>query len=319
MNRIAILTAFVELADSGAFAAAAKRLGVTAAVLSKHPQFLDPRLSVRLLNRTTRKIRLTQSGARYYQHGAQVLSNFAEMESPAASLKTTRPRTVRINTDISLGRVLGPMIAEYVARHHRISCELIITERKVDFIEERFDLAVRVDDVPTCNSLTARLIGIRRSVLGASPVYLGRFGAPNHPNDLSGHNCLVLTHSPADRHWCFISADNEHVVEIDGNLSSNCIETVRSATIAGYGISFLPLDVVAGDFSTGRLRRVLPDYSPKDARVYAIYPAGGYVSLNLGTLLDFLDEQLRRLGVDRFRQDEIERLSACTFHPDQQG
>jgi DNA-binding transcriptional LysR family regulator len=320
MDRIAVLAAFVKVAEAGSFVSAAKRLSVTGDVVTKHVQVLERRLGIRLLNRTTRQVSLTEAGTRYYQSCARVLSDFTEAERLARLLKSAPSGTLRVNTDTSLARVLGPIVADYVARYPGVAFELTTNDQAVDFVGERFDLAVRAGDFPDRTSLVRRRIGMRRSVLCVSETYVARAGEPRHPPELARYNCLIWSHLPADRRWRFTGTDGRCVVEIDGNLWSNSIELLRAATIAGQGISLLPLDVVFDDLRTGRLRRLLSDNKPQDATVYAIYPACRRMSVNLRTFLDYLVEQWQDVDSDHPRQitgDVDRRL--CTVHADQQG
>jgi DNA-binding transcriptional LysR family regulator len=322
VDRIAIPAAFVKVAEAGSFVSAAKRLSVTAAVVTKHVQVLERRLGIRLLNRTTPKVSLTEAGSRYYQRCARVLSDFTEAERLARSLKSAPSGTLRVNADTSLARVLGPIVADYVARYSGVAFELTTNDQAADLVDEQFDLTVRAGDFPDRTSLIRRRIGMRRFALCASETYLARAGVPRHPLELARYNCLIWSHSPADRRWRFTGTDGCCLVEIDGNLCSNSIELLRAATIAGQGISLLPLEVVVDDLWTGRLRRLLPDNKPRDATVYAIHPACQHVSVNLRTFLDYLVEQWPRdVDLDHPRQitGDVDRRLCCTVHPDQQG
>lgn len=321
MDRLASISAFVQVVETGSFSAAAKRLKVAPALVTKRVQCLEERLGIRLLNRTTRKVGLTELGERYYQRCARFLSDFAEAESFARSLQSTPHGTFRINTSVALARILSPIIAAYVEIYPDVSFELIMTDHMVGMVEEHFDLAIRAGVLPDCNSLIRRSLGIGRFALCAAPAYLARAGVPHHPKDLAAHNCLNFAQSRTDRDWRFTGREGEYVVGINGNLRSNSIEALRAATLAGQGICLLPQLVVADDLWAGRLERLLAEYPTPDAIIHALYPAGRHESAQLRTFLDFLVKQLRDTDRDRKRpQGNRANTAQCAvFHPDQQG
>jgi DNA-binding transcriptional LysR family regulator len=321
MDRITSISAFVQVAESGSFSGAARRLNITPAMVTNHVQFLEGRLGVRLLNRTTRKVGLTEAGTRYYQRCTRILSDLAEADSFARSLRAAPHGTFRLNTDVALARLLGPVIADYVAVYPAVSFELIMTDQSVDMVEERFDLAVRAGDLPDRNSLIQRRLGIGKSAICAAPAYLTRAGVPRHPKDLAGHNCLDVVPSPAGAEWRFAGPDGEYLVEVGGNLRSNSLEALRAAAVAGHGVCVLPLTIVADDLRAGRLERLLPEYRTPDAIIHAVYPAGPHVSVNLRTFLDFLLERLRAAERDRPKEPSAgDNFSASvTAHPARQN
>jgi DNA-binding transcriptional LysR family regulator len=290
MDRIASMQAFVQVVDAGSFSGAAKRLNVSPAVVTGHVQSLERRLGVQLLNRTTRKVNLTEVGRSFYERCSRILAEVEEAESLANALQTTPRGTLRLNTSVSLARLVTPLINDYVALYPEVNFELIMSDHMVDMVEEGYDLALRTGPLPD-SSLKTRRLGMGGMVLCAAPSYIARHGRPERPEDLARHNCLLYVNSHLEGHWNFSGADGEHEVDVGGNLRSNSIEGLRAATLAGLGICLLPLVNVADDLRAGGLVRLLPDYRTAEVVVQAVYPPG-HVSVKVRTFLDFLVERL---------------------------
>jgi len=266
MDRIMSLQAFVQVVDSGSFSGAAKRLGVSPAVVTGHVQALEKRLGVQLLNRTTRKVNLTEVGRGF--HG-----------------------TLRLNTSVSLARLVTPLISDYVSLYPDVCFELVMSDRMVDMVEEGFDLALRSGPLPDSSLITRRL-GVGRLVLCAAPEYLARHGRPERPEDLAEHNCLIYINSHLEGRWRLSGPDGEHDVAIAGNLRSNSVEGLRAAALAGLGICLLPTVNISEDLAAGHLVRLLPDYRTTEVVLQAVYPPGRHVPVKVRTFIDFLVERL---------------------------
>jgi DNA-binding transcriptional LysR family regulator len=284
------MQAFVQVVDAGSFSGAAKRLNVSPAVITGHVQALERRLGVQLLNRTTRKVNLTEVGRSFYERISRILAEVEEAESLVSALQTTPRGTLRLNTSVSLARLVTPLIAEYQALYPEVSFELIMSDRMVDMVEEGFDLALRAGPLPD-SSLKTRRLGMGSMVLCAAPSYVTRQGRPECPEQLAAHNCLLYVNSHLEGHWRFSGDDGEHEVDVGGNLRSNSIEALRAATLAGHGIALLPMVNVAEDLRAGTLIRLLPDYRTAEVVVQAVYPPG-HVSVKVRTFLDFLVDRL---------------------------
>jgi DNA-binding transcriptional LysR family regulator len=291
MDRIASMQAFVQVVDSGSFSRAAQRLNVSPAVVTGHVQSLEKRLGVQLLNRTTRKVNVTEIGRSFYERSNRILAEIEDAESMASALQATPRGTLRLNTSVSLARLVTPLIAEYVARYPDVSFELIMTDRMVDMVEEGFDLALRSGPLPN-SSLRTRRLGMGRMVLCAAPAYLARRGTPVRPAELAQHNCLIYVNSHLEGRWRLTGPGGEHEVEVSGNLRSNSIEGLRAATLAGLGIGLLPTVNLADELEAGDLVRLLTDYRTSEVVVQAVYPPGRHISVKVRTFLDFLVERL---------------------------
>jgi DNA-binding transcriptional LysR family regulator len=291
MDRITSMQAFVQVVDSGSFAGAARRLSVSPAVVTGAVQSLEKRLGVQLLNRTTRKVNLTEVGRGFYERCSRILAEIDEAESLASALQASPRGLLRLNTSVALARLVTPLIGAYVALYPEVSFELVMSDHMVDLVEEGFDLALRTGPLPD-SSLRVRRLGMGRMVLCAAPHYVAQHGTPEHPRDLARHNCLVYVNSDLGSRWRFSGPDGEHEVGVSGNLRSNSIEGLRSAVLAGLGAALLPTIIVADDLKAGALVELLPRYSTSEVVVQAVYPPGRHVSAKVRTFLDFLVERL---------------------------
>ena len=297
MDRITSMQAFVQVVDTGSFAGAARRLSVSPAVVTGAVQSLEKRLGVQLLNRTTRKVNLTEVGRGFYERCSRILAEIDEAETLASALQASPRGRLRLNTSVALARLVTPLIGDYVALYPEVLFELIMSDHMVDLVEEGFDLALRTGALPD-SSLRLRRLGVGRMVLCAAPRYLARRDAPEHPSDLGHHNCLVYVNSESASRWRFSGPDGEHEIAVSGNLRSNSIEGLRSAVLAGMGASLLPAIIIADDLKSGALVQLLPRYTTNEVVVQAVYPPGRHVSAKVRTFLDFLAERLCTMPAD---------------------
>jgi DNA-binding transcriptional LysR family regulator len=289
MDRLVSMQAFVQVVDSGSFAGAAKRLAASPAAVTHHVQALEDRLGVQLLNRTTRKLNLTEVGRTFYQHSARILAQVEEAERSATLLQTTPRGLLRLNTSEGIARVVMPLIAEFSEAYPEMAFDVVLTDRMADMVEEGFDLALRAGPLPD-STLISRKLGLGRLTLCAAPDYVARCGAPQRPEDLSSHNCLI--YHMLGNEWRFTSRAGAVAVAVSGNLRSNSLEAVRRAALSGQGIGLLAAIVVAEDLQNGALVQLLPGYEVNEVVIQAVYPASRHVSVKIRSFLDFLVKRL---------------------------
>ena len=289
MDRLASMQAFVQVVDSGSFAGAAKRLAASPAAVTHHVQALEDRLGVQLLNRTTRRLSLTEVGRTFYQHSAQILAQVEEAERSATLLQTTPRGLLRLNTSEGIARVVMPLIAEFTAAHPEMSFDVVLSDRMVDMVEGGFDLALRAGPLPD-SSLISRKLALGKLILCAAPDYLARRGAPQRPEDLAGHNCLI--YQMLGNEWRFNGRAGDVAVAVSGNLRSNSLEAVRRAALSGQGIGLLAAVVVAEDLQKGALVRLLPEYDANEVVIQAVYPASRHLSVKTRSFLGFLAQRM---------------------------
>lgn len=294
MDHVINMSAFVQVVNAGSFVGAARRLDISPASVTSRVQSLEQRFGVRLLNRTTRRVSLTEEGEAFYQRCNRILAEIADVESLASALQAKPNGTLRLNADATLTRLVAPLVGEYTALYPDVSCELILTEKMADIVEEKFDLAIFAGPLRD-SALVGRSLGVAPAVICAAPAYLMRHGSPQHPKDLMTQNCLDLVNGAAGNQWRFIGTDGEHVIAVTGNLRSNSIEGLRAGALAGQGICLVPLASVAEDIGRGSLVRLLSAYEIAAPVVQAVYPPGRHLSTKVRTFLDFLIKRLRKV------------------------
>ena len=291
MDRLTSLTVFGRVAECGGFSAAARRLNMSTTMVSNHVQALEDRLGVRLLNRTTRKVSLTEIGQAYYQRSSQILSDLEEADRIAGALQATPQGTLRLHSSLSVDRFLAPIISEFVNLYPAVSIDLTVGERMVDMVEEGLDLAVRSLPLPDSSLIVRRLTSWRNIVCG-SPDYFERHGTPRRLDDLVHHNCMRHASYPFGDEWRFEDPEGKPVsVRINGNLLTNSQETLRRLALDGRGLFIPPPFLVDGDLRTGRLVRVLEDYSGVEFAINAFYPHRHHVSAKVRAFIDLLAER----------------------------
>ena len=295
MDRLTSIEVFARVVETGSFAAAAERLGIGRAAASKHVLRLEERLGARLLNRTTRRVGLTEEGAAFYERCSRILAELEEAEHDLGAARREPRGTLRINAPVSFGVLhLGAAIGAFAIRYPQVRIALALNDRFVDLVEEGFDVAVRIGRLPS-SSLVARRICETRLVPVASPGYWARHGKPALPEDLRRHNCLIYT-LQAGSDWRFVGADGaEHHVTVGGSISASNGDVLRAAALDGVGVALLP-DFIAGpDVRRGDLVEALPSYRPPVLGVHAVYPPTRHVPAKLRAFIDFLGERFSPL------------------------
>ncbi len=291
MDRLTSLTVFGHVVESGGFSAAARRLDMSVTMVSKHIQSLEDRLGARLLNRTTRKVSLTEIGKAYYERSRQILMELDEADRIADALHSTPRGTLRVYTSTNIVRFLSPVFDEYL-RCIPASPSISLTgERMVDIVEEGYDLAIRTVPQPD-SSLIVRKLSPWRHILCCTPAYLETHPEPKHPSDLINHNCLQYKFYPYGDGWRFERSDKQMVTaRINGNVVSTNAELLRFLALKGHGLFLAPSFLVADELADGSLVRLLPDHRPVEFSINAIYPHRNHLSSKLRTFIDLLAER----------------------------
>lgn len=292
MDRLTSMTAFVKVVDNGGFSAAARALHMSPSMVTTHIQSLEERLGVRLLNRSTRRVGLTEVGQAYYERCVQILAELDDADQIAQVLQSTPRGTLRLNTSIVMPPFIGPVICRYVEQHPDVAVEMVISDRMVDLVEEGFDLSIRVTPVPD-SSLIARNLANYRFVVCGAPDYLAARGTPRHPADLLQHNCLIFSQSPWGNEWLFAGPDGEQRVAVTGNLRSNSAVALRLAALCGQGLLATMSFQVADEIASGRLIPVLTDYLATEFHVLAVYPHRHRLSAKVRSFIDLLAQHFR--------------------------
>ena len=287
MDRMTSMATFVKVVESGGFSAAARTLGMSPSMATAHVQSLEERLGVRLLNRSTRRVSLTEVGHAYYERCLQILADADDADQIAQALQSTPRGTLRLNTSIAIPPLLAPVIAEFVALYPEISINLTMTDRMIDLVEEGFDLAVRNMSVPD-SSLVVRRIATYRFVVCGAPGYLAARGIPRQPADLVHHNCLVYSHSAWGNEWRFAGLEGEQSVAVAGNLQANSDNALRLAAVHGQGLALAPSFLLIDEIKSGRLVPVLTEFLQTEHAINAIYPHRHHLSAKVRSFIDLL-------------------------------
>ena len=292
MDTVAAMIVFAKVVEANSFSEAARRLGQSKSAISKQVAGLEDRLGARLLNRTTRRLSLTEVGAALYERCARIATEVEAAEQIVTHLHAAPRGTLRVNAPMSFGHLhLAPTIPAFLDRYPEVTIDLTLNDRFVDLIDEGYDLAIRIARL-TDSSLVARKLAPARLVLCAAPSYVARRGAPLAPNDLQGHECIIYAQQTLLDQWQFLDGEGHRsTVGVRGRLQSNNGDAIRAALLAGAGIGRLPTFLVGPDICDGRLVRLLPDYdSVFDGGVYAIYPHSRHLSPKVRAFVDFLVE-----------------------------
>ena len=296
MDRMASMAAFTKVVGAGSFSAAAREMQVSQALVSKQIQELESWLGARLLNRTTRRLSLTEVGTAFYERASRILEAVEEAKGAAGALQTVPRGRLRINAPVSFGLLhLAPAVTDFLQRFPDVSVELLVNDRLVDLLEGEFDAGVRIGRLRD-SSLIARRIAPIRLVVCAAPEYLARRGTPRTPEDLRQHDCLEYTYFESRGSWRLLNPDRkELVVPVSGRYLANNGDVLRTTAIAGGGIVLLPTFIVGEDLRAGRLVRLLPDHPPPEQGLHVLYPPGRHLSAKVRSFVDFL---VARFGGD---------------------
>ena len=286
MDRLAGIPAFEGVVAAGSFAGAARALGLSVAAVSKQVRGLEDRLGVRLLQRTTRQVRLTDAGERFHERCRRILADLEEAEREVAARQETARGRVRVSAPMSFGeRHLGPLVSAFLARHPDVEIDLVLDDRFVDLLAEGFDVAVRIAELRD-SSLVARRLCASRRVLCASPAYLARHGTPAAPDDLPAHRCIGYAYMASGCDWPFRARDGRRLVRVRGPVMSNNGDVLRVLALDGCGIALLPTFLVSDDLHAGRLREVLPDQLDGDPALWVLHPSRRHVPLAVRAFVD---------------------------------
>jgi DNA-binding transcriptional LysR family regulator len=289
VDTLTSMKVFATVVETGSFAAASDRLDLSRSMASKYVAHLEEHLGTRLLQRTTRKLTLTESGSSYYERCQQILADIAEAEQGAVHLTAAPRGTLKLTIPASFGILhMGPLVADYLKQYPDVKINIMLSDRRVDLIEEGLDLAVRIGALPE-SGLIARRLASDRIAICASPDYLAQHGAPMIPADLERHNCLLYSYSASGDEWRMTGpGGEEYAVKVSGSLRATSGEMVKLAALGGIGLMRQPLFLAATDIRAGRLVEVLTDYQSFDLGIYAVYPSRKHLSAKVRTFVDFL-------------------------------
>jgi len=297
MDRFAELKAFCLVASNGGFSAAARQLGVATSSVTRLVDALEQRLGAPLLNRSTRSITLTDSGRGYFEHAAQILASLDEADDAAAGGNTEPGGVLRISAPVTLAiRYIAPLLPELARRHPKLALDLRLSDALSNMVDEAIDVAIRIGNPEQQPNLIARKLAGHRRHICASPAYLARHGAPQTPQQLAEHNCLLFSYGAARHSWRLRNAGLAQEIEVRGSLQVNNSEMLRQAALGGLGLALLPDWLVQPDLAAGALLPVLGEYQANpgemDVGIYAVYAANRRGSSKIRAFTDLLAQAL---------------------------
>jgi len=295
LDRFVALQVFRHVAELKSFAEAGRRLSLSAPAISKNIAELEAHVGARLINRTTRRMSLTDEGRIYLEHVARGLDALAEADealgpiraAPAGTLRVSAPMTVTLTR-------LSAAIPTFLARYPDLKLDLHLDDRRVDIVREGFDLAVRGSDNFEDSSLVARRLAVMRHVLCAAPSYFASRPAPRTPSDLKSHTHVRFGLSAHADVWSFTRGGRTEQVAVDARYSVSSSLAVRDALRAGFGVGLIPRPYVEEDLREGRLQAALEDWSADETTLYAVYPSRQHMAPKLRVFLDFLIGEFER-------------------------
>jgi len=292
MDRFEDLQAFVAVVEAGSFTAAAERLDSAKSAVSRRISKLEERLGVQLLHRTTRSLSLTESGRSFYEHSARILADLDEAEAAVQQAHGELRGTLKVALPLSFGvRHMGKPIAAFAKLHPKIQFELDLNDRRIDLIEEGVDLALRIGRLSD-SSLIARRLFDARTVACASPHYLHEHGAPETPEDLRHHACLVYGNlADPDRWRCTDAKGHRHDVRVNVAMRASSGDFLVNAASHGLGIALSPTFIASEAIRRGNLVPVLADYEWPVSPAWAVYPPTRHLNYRVRAFIDFLAER----------------------------
>ncbi|NTV94997.1 MAG: LysR family transcriptional regulator [Thiobacillus sp.] len=288
MDRFREMQAFVAVVDTGSFVGAGELLHVSKASISRVVMQLEARLGARLLQRTTRRLSLTEAGEAYYTRCRQILADLDEADGMVGDVTLQAGGRLRVNAPLSFGVTrLAALWPEFMRRHPGVELEVDLSDRLVDLVEEGYDMAIRITK-PRDSSLIHRPLAKTRVLLCAAPDYLARCGTPAEVADLAQHEIIAYTYAPGGDTWHFATPAGEQSVTVRPRLRANNGETCRDAALAGLGITQQPDFLVLDHLAAGRLVELLPESCSRELGIYAVYPSRKHLSVKVRALADYL-------------------------------
>ncbi|OZI72764.1 MULTISPECIES: LysR family transcriptional regulator [Bordetella] len=293
MDHLTALRVFRRVVELTSFAHAARQLGLSPAAVSKNVGELEAHLQVRLLNRTTRRMSLTEAGALYYDQIVRILDDLDEAGRSLGPMQSRPSGVLRVSAPMSLTLIgLSEAIPRFLRAYPDLSLDLHLDDRRVDIVREGFDLAIRGSDRLEDSNLVARRLTLLTHVLCGAPSYFEEHGVPASPEELQAHNCIRFSLSGHADEWVFERAGQSVRVAIRGRYRVNSSLAVRDALRAGFGVSLIPLTYVRQDLAEGRLRTVLDDWSMVGTYIYAVYPSRRHVAAKVRAFVEFIVDEL---------------------------
>ncbi|MBO0347006.1 LysR family transcriptional regulator [Roseibium limicola] len=288
MDALTRMRCFIQVVDSQGFSAAARDMGRSKALVSKYIGELEDELGVRLLNRTTRQVSLTEVGEAYYREASEILQRIDDLQDSIQSSHQAVKGRLKVSAPRSMGDgLLNRAMMEFLVAYPDVVLDLRLEDRFVDLVEEGFDVAIRVTDMED-SSLIARKIAPFQTVVCATPEVIEKYGIPRVPADLSGRPCIIDTNYRFKQNWNFVEDNARVSVTVRGPVEVNSASAGRDAAFCHLGFLRTPQVFVFGDIQAGRLIPVLDEFEPDNSGIYAVYPHRRHLTGKVRAFVDYL-------------------------------
>src|SRR5262245_786269 len=267
----------------------------------QHVKSLEDRLGVRLLNRTTRNVSLTEAGHAYYNRCVKILSEIDDADEAVQTLQAKPRGTLRLNVSPAIPALIAPSVAEFTALYDGVSVHLNMTSRMIDLVAEEFDLSVRVLPIVEDSSLIRRQLATFRFIAAASPEYIAKHGRPEHPSDLAQHNCLIFYDASVGKggkEWNFTGPDGNFAVHVHGSFETNSVHGLRAAVNLGQGLVLGPAFIIAEELKSGALVPLLSEFLSTEYSIDALYPNREHLPTKVRTFIEIVAKNFREISWD---------------------
>lgn len=300
MDRWTEIELFVQVAETGSLSRAAELLNLSNASASRHLAALETRLGVRLVERNTRRLYLTETGQEFFQRSRAILADLRDAESTvnAAALNPTGVLRVTASLSFSMHHI-APLLREYTERYPNVTVHVEAANRYLDIIDNNIDVAIRNREYEPDSNITIRRLAGTRRILTASPAYLSRYGVPREIDDLHRHKLLIYTHANNPNELRFTRGDEQQTINVKGLLESNDGQILRAASLDGMGILIQPSYIVYDDIVAGRLVPMLDDWDLPRLTVNLAYPSRKHLSAKVRTFIDFMAAHFEKMDYER--------------------
>jgi DNA-binding transcriptional LysR family regulator len=293
MDRLDSMRMFVRVAELGSFSAVAQQLGVARSVVTRQVAALETHLGTRLMVRSTRRLSLTSAGTAYLEKCRVILNLVDAAETDAAEERAVARGNIRLGLPLSFGlKRLAPLLLEFAGHHPEVSLEMDYTDRRLDLVEEGFDLSIRITS-RLAPADVVRKLGTCQIITAAAPEYLARHGRPQRPADLAGHECLLYSGDSNPSVWTYGAGEIVESVYVRSRFTANNGDVLADAAARGLGITLQPDFIVQPYLQDGRLEQILGESRPPSLGIYALLPGGRHMPYRVRVLIEFLSERLR--------------------------
>jgi len=288
MGRFTQMSTFVEVVARGSLSAAARAEGIAPAMIGRRLDALEARLGVKLLQRTTRRLALTDEGVAFLEDCQRILGEVNDAESAIAEHSMRATGHLTVSAPAGFGRLhVAPLLPSFLAEHREVTLNLNLSDRVIDLVAEGVDVAIRIASLDDSNLVGVKLADNRRVVV-ASPAYLKRHGQPRQPADLARHNCLPISSEGSQRGWTFLDNGKQVTVKVGGNMVCNDGAVLHAWALAGKGLAWRSMWEVGAQIANGELCTVLDDYAAPGNDIHAVFAQRRHLPLRIRAFVDFL-------------------------------